>query len=253
MTASGTFDIDPLAELQREHAEVAGPLLERMERLAELLDQGSRVPPDVIAEGIELWQGYVHGVHARRLQLLGSAKAIACGPGLREVLEDHRRSAQRLRPMRALLERYRAGAGHGREALALALRAGARVDLVWVRFEEVHPLACLREKLGKADLEALTAPFRVDRADAEALEARVRAYLARPIGEMPDRLELACHVPSCRARAPVRYLGGSADELRLGPLPAGWVLRTDRVDGASMAAPGVLAVYCPEHAVASGA
>ncbi len=248
MTGEGGFDPDPLAELQREHAEVAEPLLRRMERIADLLDQGSHVPPEVIAEGVELWQGYVHGVHARRLQLLSSVKAIACGPGLHEVLEDHRRSPQRLGPLRALLERYHLGAGHGREALALALRAGAHVDLVWVRFEEVHPLACLREQLGKVELSTLAAQFRTDRAEAEALEARVRAYLAQPIGEMPERVELACHVPSCVARASVPYLGGSVDGLRLGPLPSGWVLRPHRTGGAPEGAPGVLAVFCPEHA-----
>lgn len=243
-----TLRFGPLAELTREHEEIVLPFLKRMDQIANLLDSGANVSPEVISEGVELWSEYLHGIHGDRLEMLRSAKSLSCGPELQQVLEDRTHSTQRIKQLPELLNRYRAGLPHGRAALAQVLRTGVYVDLVWTRFEDEHPLSCLARQLTAAELEAIANQFQENQAAVALLEGRIHRFLERPIGVVPDTLEIRCSVSSCPARTDVAYLGATLDELRMGRLPLGWTTRPQGGAGQTGVARPSIAFYCPAHA-----
>lgn len=237
----------PIAELIREHDEVVRPLLDRMSRLADLLDSGTHVSPDLVREGVELWKTYVHEVHGAELNHLQSAKSLRCGPGLSEVLEDQNRSTQRMDRLHELIEDYRAGRPHGRTALALALRSAAYVDRIWTGFEEEHPFACLAEQLSPEELSKLATKTRSHRDRAAHLEDLVRAYLRKPVRVAPGALEIRCTVDGCPQRTRVSLVGAPTEGFRLSPLGGGWVVREQSSEGRSDPGTSTFAFFCPTH------
>lgn len=236
-------EVDPLAELRREHSELIRPFLERVSTLADLLENGSRVSPERLRETIQVWQEYVHEAHRSRLAALESEKAFTCGPGLQEVIEDEARSPQRMSRLSILVEDYRRGAPHGAIALATALRSSAYVDRVWVEFEESHPFSCLSRALTASERERIGVRFREGEGRIRELEQRIRKILAEPVEIVPGRLELRCSVAECRARTSVPLLGRGPGDLRIGDPGDGWTERP----AASGEGAGQLAFFCPAH------
>ena len=238
---------DPVEELTREHREVVQPLLDRMNQIADRLETDTNVAEPVLTEGITLWDEYLHGVHLARLEHLAGQKSMLCGPGLKEVLEDHYRSRERMGRIRDLVRDYAADRRHARAALALALRSDTYVDTVWLRFEEEHPFGCLAQGLTPSDRENVARQFLQDREAVDDLEKRIVRFLARPIGVAPDRFEIRCHVASCAARAAVRFARGGSGELRLGPIPADWTTAPASTEPPAEGGPSPFAFYCPAH------
>lgn len=241
---------DPLEELTREHLEVARPLLDRIDRIADQLEAGTRIPAGELAEGIELWDQYLHGVHLDRLEALQIEKSAKCGPGLAEVLEDHYRSRQRMGRLRELVADYEAGKAHARVALALSLRSDSYVDRVWLRFEEEHPFSCLARALSPVERAEAVRRFQEDGGAAEQIEDRIHQFLSRAIQTAPDTFEIRCNTSSCSSRAAVPYRGDGAGELRLGPVPEGWATGLKLRTAPSSNEPPRLAFFCPAHSKA---
>ncbi len=236
----------PIVELRREHAEVAQPLLRRMEEIADLLESGIRVPPGEIDEGFRLWEEYLHGAHRDRLAALRSPRSARCGPGLEDALENHEHSQRRVARLRELLERYR-DTGTDTGALADAIHAGIRVDREWIEFEEEQPFSCLARELTDSERDAMTRALRATGPSIADIEGRVRGFLDRPVGSLPETFEVRCDVGTCPSRATLAFRGTSSEGVHLGPAPPGWVLRTKDRRGSSVGSPPTLAFYCPAH------
>jgi hypothetical protein len=237
----------PIDELRRDDFEVVRPFLTRMTDLAQLLDAGTRVSPELISDGVDLWKAYLHEVRDSRLEMLRSAKSLACGPGLDDAIDDHGHSQQRMTQLSELVKSYRAGRPHSETALAVALRAGALVDRSWVGFEETHPFSCLADQLTHEELRALRSQFQANQETDSTLTDRIHAYLSRPIEHAPDGLEIRCNVASCTQRTRAGVAGDPATGLELRPLSEGWVLRAKTSEGLRATEPGLLGFFCPAH------
>jgi hypothetical protein len=239
---------DPISELRREHVEVAGPLLDRMAKIADLLDDGTNVEPAQIAEGIELWEAYLHGTHRTRLGVLGELPASSCAVAVREVRENHLRAPERMARLRTFLEAYSVGLPDARGMLALGLQSDVLVDRAWVSFEEEHPFACLSGRLSRTTNERVRRAFAKNLKETNALEEKVQRYLAQRVANRPDALEIRCNVASCPGRTTVRWASVPPAGVRISPPGDGWVMRALDPTGRGSARSSRLAFLCPRHA-----
>jgi hypothetical protein len=172
-----------LGELHREH-EVAEPLLDRIAEIANLLDAGVSVEPELIAEGIELWETYLHGRRWERLSLLADPPVSSCTGAVQEARENHERAPQRMTRLRTFLEAYSAGLPNARGMLVLGLRSDVLVDRAWICFEEEHPFSGLFRRFSPAMNGRTPRALAQNLKETNALEEKVQHYLARPAG--PD-------------------------------------------------------------------
>lgn len=164
--------------LQRVQASVAGSLLDRIADMADLLDGGANVEPEQVAEGIDLWETYLHGDRWERLSRLADPPESSCSAAIGEARENHERASERMAFLRALLEVYSAGFTNARASLVLGLRSEVLVDRAWDCFQERHWFSTPRGKLSPATNEQAPRALTSDQAETRALEEKVQQYLA---------------------------------------------------------------------------
>jgi hypothetical protein len=239
---------DPIFELRREHTEIVGPLLDRMIGLANLLDAGVDVDPGQVREGIDLWEDYLHGSHRERLAALEDPRPSSCAVAVQQAGENHERAAVRLSHLRTSLEAYSRNLPHARVMLALNLRSDVLVDRAWITFEEEHPFSCLSGKLSPAANERILRVFAHSRNENDALEEKVRQFIAGVVVNRPDALEIRCDIASCDSRIAVPW-GAEADAgIRISLPGNGWALRARDAAVKGSLRSSRVAFFCPKHA-----
>src|SRR5208283_5178981 len=221
----GAKFVGPASEPEREHVEVAEPLLDRVAVIADLLDAGANVEPEQIAKGIELWETYLHGTHWARLSRLADPPASDCATAIREVRENHERAPQRMAHLRTLLEAYSAGLPNARGSLVLGLRSDVLVDRAWACFRERHPFSYPSDRLSPAANERVGHAPAQNLQETKTLEEEVQNYLALPVASRSEVLETRCSAASCASKATVPWASAPRQEVRISQPGNDWGMR----------------------------
>lgn len=171
-------------ELRTERREVLVPLLRRISELGERLRQGQDVPPDVISEGLDLWQLYVDRLHDVHIGQFVAARASiphtqACSLPMAEIEQEPERAAHRIHESRSMLEGYRSRPPFYRALLALSLLGNSTAELSWEGFEEDFAGQCLPDHLTPTALGQWRTSLVETRQKGEEARRQVAAYLAR--------------------------------------------------------------------------
>lgn len=194
---------DTVSDSTWEEGGVAGMLLHRIAQVADDLDRGTIVEPQLIAEGIDLWEKYLHRTLFERLSELADPPWTPCAGATREAREQHERAPQRMMRLRALLGAYAAGLPNARAGLVFGLRSELRVDRAWICFEGKHPYSCSPVALYPIVSDRLLPALVRSRRKTNGLENRVLVYLTRSV--FPDRAALRYE-----ATHPLQSLGPAA-------------------------------------------
>jgi hypothetical protein len=164
--------------LQRAQVGVAALLLDRIANMANLLDGGASVVPEQIAEGIDLWETYLHGDRWESLSLLADPPVSSCSAAIGEARENHELAPVRMARLRTLLESYSSGLRNARAKLVLELRVEVLVDRTWVCFQERHRFSTPRGKLLPGTNEQTPRAVTSEQKVTRLLEEKVKQYLA---------------------------------------------------------------------------
>jgi len=171
-------------ELMTERREVLEPLLRRMCDIAARLEEGEKVPPRVIAEGIDLWQMYVDRLHDVHIGQFAAARSsmphdAACTLPLIEIVQDPKRAELRIGELRLCLGSYEARSMTSAGLLAAVMMGSAKSELAWENFEENFATSCLPDHLTTTALRQWTTSLIETRASGEATRRKVAEYLAK--------------------------------------------------------------------------
>jgi len=171
-------------ELRTEREQVLEPLLHRLQLLGKNLTEGLEVPPEVIEEGLVLWEAYLrtlHDTHVGQFRLAGASEdhPERCAVPLAEIESDPDRGIYRIRAIRAMASGYKAHVGGYRMLLGLILDGEAHAELAWEGFEEDYAKTCLPTHLTPTVVREWTAALDQSRHETLPLREKVREYLVR--------------------------------------------------------------------------
>jgi hemerythrin-like domain-containing protein len=235
---------------QRVRVGVAEPLLGRIADMADLLDGGMNVEPEQIAEGIELWETYLHGNRWERLSVLADPPVSSCTEAVGVARENHERAPERMTRLRALLEAYSAGLPNARGELVLGLRSEVLVDRAWGCFQERHLFSSPSGRLSPATNERTTRALARDLKETSALEEKVQQYLARGVAIRSNPREIRRGIASGASRTAAPW-ASVPDEGVLTSQPGnGCVPGTQDLGGTGSPVPSSRGTLFPSGAVA---
>ncbi len=217
---------DPLEELVREH-DVIRPVLARMVELGEALQAGTMVSPGEIATAIDLLDGYLHRLHASRVDagLLPEARPVAmttCFEHLAKIPSDHANVREKAAQVRSLLEPYAKDPATGKGALGSALVDLASADHDLMTYEETYPFSCLVAALPDDASARVRSHFDQDRPhDLADFEEHIRRFLARPQGAS-EPLAVGCSEAGCDERGEAHLRPADGGRLGIEVPSGGW-------------------------------
>ncbi|MGI0054548.1 MAG: hemerythrin domain-containing protein [Thermoplasmata archaeon] len=176
----------PLEELQREN-ELIERLLERIEEIALLLQNGKNVALEEIAESLRLLDRYL-GLHTQRMDhdLQPEARRVAmpsCVPHLDRVIHDHGNASVRARDALRALASYEDSSEASRRTFADMIEELASRAHDTVVFEGDYPLSCLASALPDDAAARVYEQFVTSERELKDTEIGIERLLARPLSE----------------------------------------------------------------------
>jgi hypothetical protein len=153
-----------------------------LKAIGQCLTEDLDVPPEVIEEGLVLWESYLthlHDLHVGQFRLVGlnEEHAARCAVPLVDLEGDPDRGSYRVRAIRAMWSGYNFHVGGYRELLGLVLVGEAQAELAWEGFEEDYAKTCLPTHLTPSVVQEWSAALDRSEREAPELRARVQVYL----------------------------------------------------------------------------
>ncbi len=175
--------VGEIAEFVREeHATVLLPLLMKMDRIADRLEEGDAVPVDEVRVGLGLWSRYLSQVRVPRIRDLFGAFPIAeeipaCASRIRELREQQILENTRVPSLERMLGYYSTGQFGGRPMLTGMLRGASASDRAWAAYEEEYVVHCLVRSIAPASQARAEETLRRAREVLRGLAAEVDTYV----------------------------------------------------------------------------
>ncbi len=171
--------------LREEHATVLIPLLRKMDRIADRLEEGEAVTVDEVRAGLGLWSQYFTRIRAPRIrELFGafptSEEIPACASRIRELREQQILEDRRIPSLERMLEYYSTGQFGGRAMLTGMLRGATASARAWAEYEEEYAAHCLVRAISPQAQTAGEEALRKAREALRDLATEVGRYVAPP-------------------------------------------------------------------------
>ncbi len=172
------------SDLRTEREKVLEPLLHRLQAMGKYLTEEHDVPPEIIEEGLVLWEMYLrrlHDLHIGQFHVAGPREdhPEPCALPLMEIENDPDRGAYRIRVIRAMESSYKFHVSGYRELLGIVLTDEAQAELAWEGYEEDYAKTCLPTHLSQAAVDAWATVLEQSRNGTTVLRDKVREYLER--------------------------------------------------------------------------
>lgn len=183
-------------DLREERQQVLEPLLARLRAIGQRLGAEQDVPPEVIEEGLVLWEEYLtllHNRHVGQFRLAGPSDEHPdrCAVPLIDIEGDPDRGAYRIRAIRAMWSGYNFHVGGYRNLLGLILVGETQAELAWEGFEEDYAKSCLPSHVSPLVVQEWTAALDRSEREAPLLREKVLRYLTRTAAYEGPRTHLA--------------------------------------------------------------
>ncbi len=172
--------------LREEHSTVLLPLLKKMDRVADRLEEGEAVTVAEVRAGLALWSRYLTQVRVPRIRDLFGAFPIAeeipaCASRIRELREQQILENSRIPSLERMLGYYSTGQFGGRAMLTGMLRGASASDRAWAEYEEEYAAHCLVRAIAPPAEARAEEALRKAREALRSLAAEVDGY-APPAG-----------------------------------------------------------------------
>lgn len=164
---------------------VLEPLLARVSRIADDLEQEQEVTGEEIREALGLWARYLNDVRGERIRAAigkvppGPDGGIACGARIRELRDQLSAETARVPAIQRILGSFESGHFGGRGMVVGLLRGGVASDRAWARFEEEYVAHCLVRPPPATTIEEVRSVLAHVRDATERLAADVQAFVER--------------------------------------------------------------------------
>lgn len=253
MTAPTTEAQDPLDELAREN-EVIEKLDERLGEFALALGTGTDISAGEVAEGLRLFEQYLHA-HARRFDesLQPEARPVAmstCFDHLDAISRDRAGISERVARARQALDAYAREGSEGRSRLVKELETFTQHEYEELRYENDYPLSCLRSTLPDDAAERVRADFGRTGNELGDLDRHAERFLNHEPGKASATFSVRCHHPGCLEKAEAQSFPAESGHLGIRG-PNGWRV-VSHPPHASPQKGGLISVdidfWCPSHA-----